>query len=76
MSVTQQGAVFFKVRSIATGRYLSGSKGFYGSSTTYDTKAGAKAGYTHYKIRNRWHGTDDAEIVEFTAKETSTERIS
>lgn len=70
-----QPTAFFKVRSLKTGRYLSGSKGFYGSSTTYDTKAGAKSGFTHYKQRNQWHEMDPAEIVTFSATETATEAL-
>lgn len=66
---------FYKVRSLTTGKFLQGSRGFYGSSTTYDSKAGAKGGYTHYKSRNKWHGIDPAEIVEFTAQETATEKL-
>ncbi len=67
---------FYKVRSLISGRFLSGSKGFYGSSTTYDSKAGAKGGYTHYKRRNEYHGIEPAEIVEFTSNETATEKLA
>jgi hypothetical protein len=74
--VSAEPRLFYKVRSLVTWRFLQGSRGFYGSSTTYDTKTGAKCGYTHYKERNTWQGTDRAEIVEFTATETSTEELT
>jgi hypothetical protein len=71
---------FYKVRSLKNGYWLRRTDGFFESfqtGTTYNTKGGAKAGFSGYKRRNDWNpnATTEVEIVEFEANEISTEKI-
>ena len=65
---------FYKVRSIASKKFLHGSRGFYGTrGTVYATIGGAKAGYTSYLQASRWRDVEAAEIVAYSVTESNVE---